>query len=72
MGYAAYLSALLKGRVLDVYDSLSTEDKADYDKLKDALLIFFLIYLNVDLGRSFVMVGPKSRKRLYSSVAKLP
>ena len=42
MGYAAYLSALLKGRVLDVYDTLSTEDKADYDKLKDALLIFFL------------------------------
>ena len=35
---AAYLSALLKGRVLDVYDRLSTEDAADYDKLKDALL----------------------------------
>ena len=35
---AAYLSALLKGRALDVYDRLSTEDAADYDKLKDALL----------------------------------
>ena len=35
---AAYLSALLKGRVLDVYDRLSTEDAADYDKLKEALL----------------------------------
>ena len=36
--WAAYLSALLKGRVLDVYYRLSTEDAADYDKLKDALL----------------------------------
>ena len=35
---AAYLSALLKGRALDVYDRLSTEDAADYDKLKEALL----------------------------------
>ena len=35
---AMYLSALLKGRALDVYDRLSTEDAADYDKLKDALL----------------------------------
>ena len=35
---AAYLSALLKGRALDVYDRLSTEDAADYDKLKDALM----------------------------------
>ena len=34
--WAAYLSALLKGRALDVYDRLSTEDAADYDK--DALL----------------------------------
>ena len=36
--WAAYLSALLKGRALDVYDRLSTEDAADYDKLKDTLL----------------------------------
>ena len=36
--WTAYLSALLKGRALDVYDRLSTEDAADYDKLKDALL----------------------------------
>ena len=35
---SAYLSALLKGRALDVYDRLSTKDSADYDKLKDALL----------------------------------
>ena len=36
--WTAYLSALLKGRALNVYDRLSTEDAADYDKLKDALL----------------------------------
>ena len=36
--WAAYLSALLKGRGLDVYGWLSTEDAADYDMLKDALL----------------------------------
>ena len=36
--WAMYLSALLKGRTLDVYDRLSTKDVADYDKLKDALL----------------------------------
>ena len=36
--WATYLSALLKGCALDVYDRLLTEDAADYDKLKDALL----------------------------------
>ena len=36
--WAAYFCALLKGRGLDVYDRLSTEDAADYDKLMDALL----------------------------------
>ena len=45
--WAAYLSALLKGRALDVYDRLSTEDAADYDKLKDALL------KNFDIRRGF-------------------
>ena len=36
--WAAYLSALLKGRAVDVYDRLSTKDAADYDRIKDALL----------------------------------
>ena len=36
--WAAYLSALLKGRALDVYDRLSVDDSADYEKLKEALL----------------------------------
>ena len=35
---AAYLSALLKGRALEVYDRLSVADANDYEKLKDALL----------------------------------
>ena len=36
--WAAYLGALLKGRVLNVYDRLSDEDATSYDKLKEALL----------------------------------
>ena len=36
--WAAYLSALLKGCALDVYDRLSVDDSADYEKLKEALL----------------------------------
>ena len=36
--WAAYLSALLKGRALDVYDRLSVDDAADYEKLREALL----------------------------------
>ena len=36
--WAAYLSALLKGRALDVYDRLSVDDAADYEKLKAKLL----------------------------------
>ena len=36
--WTAYVSALLKGRALDVYDRLSVDDAADYEKLKEALL----------------------------------
>ena len=36
--WAAYLSALLKGRALEVYDRLSVADANDYEKFKDALL----------------------------------
>ena len=36
--WAAYLSALLKGQALEVYDRLSVADANDYEKLKDALL----------------------------------
>ena len=33
-----YLSALLKGRALDVYSRMPPEQTSDYDRLKDALL----------------------------------
>ena len=36
--WAAYLSALFKGRTLEVHDRLSVADAADYEKLKDAVL----------------------------------
>ena len=36
--WAINLSALLKGRALEVYDRLSQEDAESYDKLKEALL----------------------------------
>ena len=36
--WAAYLSALLEGRALEVCDRLSVEDANDYEKFKDALL----------------------------------
>ena len=63
---AAYLSALLKGRALDVSDRLSTEDAADYDKLKDALLKNFDM---TERGRSSVIVGRKGWKHSYSFLA---
>ena len=40
--WAANLSALLMRRALDVYDRLSDEDAASYDKLKEALLKNFI------------------------------
>ena len=36
--WATYFSALLKGCALDVYDRLSVDDAANYEKLKEALL----------------------------------
>ena len=38
MVHFTYLSALLKGRALEVYDRMAVSDAADYAKLKDALL----------------------------------
>ena len=35
---ATNLSALVQGKVLDVYSRLSSDNALDYDKLKDALL----------------------------------
>jgi len=41
--WAMYLSALLKGRALDVYSRLPPEQAGDYDRLKDALLKRYLL-----------------------------
>ena len=36
--WSTYLSALLKGRALEIYVRMAVSDAADYPKLKDALL----------------------------------
>jgi len=41
--WAMYLSALLKGRALDVYSRLPPEQAGDYDRLKDTLLKRYLL-----------------------------
>jgi len=41
--WAMYLSALLKGRALDVYSRMPPEQAGDYDRLKDALLAIFAV-----------------------------
>ena len=64
--WAAYLSALLKGRALEVYDRLSVADANDYEKLKDALLKNFDM---TERGfRNSVMIGLKGLRPLFSSV----
>ena len=62
------LTALLKGRALDVYDRLSTEDAADYDKLKVALLKNFDM-TERGFRKKSVIVGREGRKHLYNLVA---
>ena len=39
--WASYLSALLKGRALEVFVRLSKDDQSDYGQIKEALLINF-------------------------------
>ena len=39
--WPVYLSALLKGRALDVYSQLPVKDAQDYETMKDALLKTF-------------------------------
>ena len=39
--WAANLGTLLKGRAFDVYNRLSVDDAAEYEKLKDAMLKTF-------------------------------
>ena len=71
--WAAYLSALLKGRALEVYDRLSVVDAADYEKLKDALLKNYEMaergfrkkFRNDRLERSETFIQSGSRLRSY-------
>lgn len=53
--WALYLSALLKGKALEVYSRLADEDAHDYDKLKEALL------------RKYQLTSEGFRKLFYSS-----
>ena len=66
--WAAYLSALLKGRALDAYDRLSNEDAADYDKLKNALLKNFDM-TERGFRKKFSYSRPESSETSYSFLA---
>ena len=61
--WAAYLSALLKGRALEVYDRLSVADATDYEKLKDALLKKFDM-TERGFERNSVTIGLKGQRPL--------
>ena len=69
--WAAYLSALLKGRALDVYDRLSTEDAADYNKLKDALLKNFDIMTERGFRKNFRYSRPESSETFIQFPSRL-
>ena len=61
--WALYLSALLKGRPLEVFVRLSKDDQSDYGQIKEALLT------NFDLSersfrKKFGIVGPRKPKLL--------
>ena len=74
--WAAYLSALLKGRALEVYDRLSVADANDYEKLKDALLKNFDMtergfrkkFRNDRPERSETFIQFRSRLRSYLNI----
>ena len=64
--YGPYISALLKGRVLDVYDRLSDEDAVSYDKLKEAL------FKNFDITeREFRYSRPENKETFIKFSSRL-
>ena len=65
--WAAYLSALFKGRTLEVYGRLSVADAADYEKLKDAVLKNFDMTEH-GFRKKFRNDRPKGQRPLFSSV----
>ena len=74
--WATYLSALLKGRDLDVYDRLSDEDRASYNKLKEAVLKIFHM-TECGFRKKFCYSRPENKEtfiqfssRLYSYLSK--
>ena len=72
--WALHLSALLKGKALDVYSRLPTDDSLEYEKLKSALLKRFELTeegfrkrfkaARPETGETFVQYFRKSRNYL--------
>ena len=58
--WASYLSALLKGRALEVFVRLSRDDQSDYGQIKEALLTNF--DLTERSFRNLGIVGPRKPK----------
>jgi len=56
--WAIYLSALLKGRALDVYSRMPPEQASNYDRLKDALLKRYLLSAD-GFKKRFLSVKPE-------------
>ena len=63
--WASYLSALLKGRALEVFVRLSRDDQSDYGQIKEALLTNFDL-TERSLVRNLGIVGPRKPKLSYN------
>jgi len=68
--WAVYLSALLKGKALDVYSRLPVKDAQDYDVLKDALLKRFNL-TEEGFKQKFRSVRPESGEAPTQFIARL-
>ena len=59
--WASYLSALLKGRALEVFVRLSRDDQSDYGQIKEALLTNFDLTKR-SFRKNLGIVGPRKPK----------
>ena len=59
--WASYLSALLKGRALEVFVRLSRDDQSDYGQIKEALLTNFDL-TERSFRKNLGIVGPRKPK----------
>ena len=59
--WASYLSALLKGRALEVFVRLSRDDQSDYGQIKEALLTNFDL-TEPSFRKNLGIVGPRKPK----------